>query len=243
MRQAGRVVAAALSAMRGHVRPGIALSELDECAGAVLAASGAEALFVGDRPGSAGQPFRGAVRASVNDTIAFGFPDGLCLRAGDVLSVECGARVDGWCASAAFSVGVSAIGEGNRVLLESAQQALADGIAAAWPGGRLGDVAHAVGLVGRGGGYGIPGPLGGYGIGRASREAPFVPNEAAPGAGMPLRPGLVLAFGPIFVAGGEDSVDVDADGWTVRSGSGGCAVHVAHTVAVTDSGPWVLTAP
>jgi len=122
------------------------------------------------------------------------------------------------------------------------QDALAAGIAAARPGATLGDVANAIGRVARGAGYGLLADHGGHGIEREMHEAPGVPNEGPAGEGMRLEAGLVLALEPMLIAGGEDDYVVDDDGWTVRTGDGTRAAHAEHTVAVTASGPRVLTA-
>ena len=126
-------------------------------------------------------------------------------------------------------------------LIEGATAALQAGIAAAQPGGRLGDVSAAIGRVGRRFGYGIPPDFGGHGIGRAMHEPPSVSNTGLPGTGMRLRPGLVLALEPMFMAGGEDRYVVDGNGWALRTSDGSLAAHVEHSVAITDSGPVVLT--
>lgn len=239
LREAGRVVARTLRAVRAHAQVGVRLDELDEVARAVIDAAGAAPVFLGYHPSWAPRPYPGAICTSVNDAVVHGIPDGTRLRDGDLVSVDCGARLHGWCGDAAvtFSVGTGA----DQDVLRAGQAALADGIAAARPGGRIGDIAHAIGVVGRGGGFGIPAELGGHGVGRDMHEAPFVPNEGPPGRGAPLRPGMVIAIEPILVAGGGDEVGTDADGWTVRTRDGGRAVHVEHTVAITEDGPRVLT--
>lgn len=242
MREAGRITAAALSAVREHAAVGVRLSELDEVARAVIAECGAAPVFDGYHPNWAPSPFPGAICASVNDAIVHGIPGDQRLARGDLLSVDCGARLDGWCGDAAITFPVGEADPADEQLVRATTAALEDGIAAAQPGGRLGDVSAAIGVLGRGGGYGLPGPLGGHGVGRDMHEAPFVPNEGKPGRGVPLRPGLVLALEPMLLAGGRDDIDTGDDGWTVRTGDGSRAAHVEHTVAITADGPVVLTA-
>lgn len=239
MREAGQVVARALEAVREHARVGVRLDELDDLAREVIDAAGAAPVFLGYHPDWAPRPYPGAICTSVNDAVVHGIPDGTALREGDLVSVDCGARLHGWCGDAAvtFTVG----GGADERLLQAGWAALADGIAAARPGARVGDIAHAIGVRGRGGGFGIPADLGGHGVGRSMHEAPFVPNEGRPGRGAPLRPGVVVAIEPILLAGGGDEVVTDADGWTVRTRDGSRAVHVEHTVAITEDGPRVLT--
>ncbi|QGK70013.1 type I methionyl aminopeptidase [Allosaccharopolyspora coralli] len=241
MREAGRVVARALAATREYAAIGVRLDELDAVARSVISDAGAEPLFLGYRPSWAPSPFPGAICTSVNEVIVHGPPGPARLGDGDLLSIDCGASVDGWCADAAISVVVGRGGTIAGELVATTEQALWDGIDAAHPGVRIGDISHAIGIVGRSAGFGIPGRLGGHGVGRQWHESPFVPNDGAPGRGMPLRPGLVLAIEPMFVTGGRDAIDTGADGWSVLAADGECAAHVEHTVAITDDGPVVLT--
>lgn len=243
MREAGRVVARALEAVRAQAKPGVRLRELDEIARTVIDEAGAVPLFLDYHPSWAPGPFPGVICASVNDAVVHGIPDDRVLSDGDLLSVDCGARVDGWCGDAAVTFSVGAARPEDTALTDAARQALADGIAATRPGGRIGDISHAVGVVGRSAGYGIPELVGGHGVGRSMHEAPFVANDGAAGKGAPLRPGLVVAIEPMFLAGGADDVAHAPDGWELRTADGSRAAHVEHTVAVTDDGPRVLTLP
>ncbi|MFD8377742.1 type I methionyl aminopeptidase [Streptomyces sp. NPDC059679] len=242
MREAGRVVAAALAATQEAAAVGVSLRELDEVARAVLAEAGAESPFLGYRPHFAPTPFPAVICASVNDAIVHGIPNGYRLRDGDLVSIDCGAIVDGWAGDAAVSFIVGTPRPADQRLIEATQQALAAGIEAAVVGARMGDIAHAIGTVGRAAGYGIPEDFGGHGIGRRMHEDPPVPNEGRPGRGYPLRHGLVLAIEPMFMAGGLDAYTTDADGWTLRTPDGSRAAHSEHTVAITEDGPHVLTA-
>ncbi|MGO4421037.1 type I methionyl aminopeptidase [Streptomyces sp. MCAF7] len=242
MREAGRVVGAALAATQEAAAVGVSLRELDEVARAVLAEAGAESPFLGYRPHFAPTPFPAVICASVNDAIVHGIPNGYRLRDGDLVSIDCGAIVDGWAGDAAVSFIVGTPRPADQRLVEATQQALAAGIEAAVVGARMGDIAHAIGTVGRAAGYGIPEDFGGHGIGRRMHEDPPVPNEGRPGRGYPLRHGLVLAIEPMFMAGGLDAYTTDADGWTLRTPDGSRAAHSEHTVAITEDGPRVLTA-
>ncbi|HZC26882.1 MAG TPA: type I methionyl aminopeptidase [Actinopolymorphaceae bacterium] len=243
MRAAGRIVARALDACTRAARIGTPLRELDDVAQAVIADAGARPSFLHYHPHFAPTPFPAAICTSVNEVIVHGIPDGYVLADGDLLSIDCGAELDGFHGDAAVSVLVGAPDAADETLIETARAALAAGIAAACPGGRLGDVSHAVGTVGRRAGYGIPRDFGGHGIGRRMHEDPPVPNEGKPGRGFRLRPGLALAIEPMFMAGGSDTYRVAADGWALRTSDGSRAAHVEHSVAVTESGPLVLTAP
>lgn len=242
MREAGRVVARALAAVRERAAIGVSLLELDQAARAVLAEAGASSPFLGYRPRFAETAFPAVICSSVNDAALHGIPDGYRLRDGDLLSVDCGATLDGWTGDAAISFVVGAARPEDERLIETTEAALHAGIAAARPGAKLGDVSAAIGAVGRGAHYGICIDFGGHGVGRTMHEDPHVANEGRPGRGLTLRPGLVLAIEPWFLAGGKDEYVVDDDGWTIRSADGSRAAHAEHTIAVTEDGPRILTA-
>jgi methionyl aminopeptidase len=270
MRAAGRVVAQILATVRGQAQAGTRLTELDEAARAVLAAAGATSPFLGYRPAFAPVAYPAAICTSVNDAALHGIPDRYRLAEGDLLSVDCGAVLDGWAADAAisFTIGPAVASPSPAVaspspavaspspaaaspspatadarLIATTEAALRAGIAAAVPGARIGDISAAIGAVGRAGGYGICTDFGGHGVGRAMHEDPHIPNEGRAGRGPKLTPGLVIAIEPWFLAGGRDSYFIDDDGWTIRSGDGSRAAHAEHTVAITPGGPEVLTVP
>src|SRR5215813_12230196 len=138
---------------------------------------------------------------------------------------------------------VHGIPDAYRLLIETAEKALAAGIAAAVAGARIGDISAAIGAVGHAAGYGIPAGFGGHGIGRRMHEDPHVPNDGRPGRGMRLRPGLVLAIEPMLMAGGGDDFEVAPDEWALRTVDGSRAAHAEHTVAITGDGPRILTLP
>jgi methionyl aminopeptidase len=241
MHAAGQVVARILAAVQALAVPGVRLAELDEAARDVLAESRATSPFLGYEPAFARSPFPAVICASVNDAALHDIPGPYRLTDGDLLSVDCGATLDGWAADAAVSVQVGHRRPAGTRLIAAATEALRAGIAAAWPGGRLGDICAAIGAVGRAAGYGICTDFGGHGIGHAMHEAPDVPNIGRAGRGPRLVPGLVIAIEPWFLAGGADAYRIDPNGWTVRSTDGSRAAHVEHTVAITDAGPRVLT--
>ncbi|REK87173.1 type I methionyl aminopeptidase [Streptomyces inhibens] len=243
MRVAGRVVADALAAVRAAAAPGVRLLELDEVARTVLDEAGATSPFLGYRPSFASTPFPAVICASVNDAIVHGIPDNSRLRDGDLVSIDCGAVVDGWAGDAAVSFAVGTARPEDQRLMDVTEQALAAGIAAAVVGARIGDISHAIGGIGRAAGYGIPDDFGGHGIGRQMHEDPPVPNKGRPNRGFVLRHGLVIAIEPMFLAGGTNGYYTDHDGWTLRTMDAGRAAHFEHTVAVTDEGPRVLTMP
>jgi methionyl aminopeptidase len=243
MRAAGRVVATALQRVRDKAAVGVRLTELDQVARSVLTEYGASSPFLGYQPSFAHSPFPAVICASVNDAALHGIPTRHKLADGDLVSIDFGATLDGWTGDSAISFTVGSPRLPDLRLIETAERALAAGIAKAVPGGRLGDVSAAIGAVARAAGYGLHTDFGGHGVGRTMHESPSVPNEGRAGRGMKLEPGLVIAIEPWFMAGGHDSYFVDRDGWTLRSGDGSRAAHVEHTVAVTADGPVILTAP
>ncbi|GGW79315.1 methionine aminopeptidase [Streptomyces lucensis JCM 4490] len=242
MHAAGQVVGRALTAVREAARVGVSLLELDEVAREVLREAGASSPFLGYRPSFAATPFPAVICASVNDAIVHGIPTGYRLRDADLVSVDCGAVLDGWAGDSAISFTVGRARPADLRLIGTAERALAAGIGAAVAGNRVGDIAHAVGRVCRTAGYGIPQGFGGHGIGRRMHEDPGIPNEGRPGRGLPLRPGMVIAIEPMLIASGADAYHEAPDGWTLRASDGSRAAHVEHTVAITDDGPRILTA-
>ncbi|GAA1714094.1 type I methionyl aminopeptidase [Nonomuraea bangladeshensis] len=243
MREAGRVVAAVHAAVRDQAAVGVTLRRLDEVARTVIEEAKAGASFLGYHPSFGATPYPGVICTSVNGTMLHGLPTAYRLRDGDLISVDCGAIVDGWHADGTVSFTVGTPRAEDLKLIQVAEETLAAGIRAAVPGGRMGDIGHAMSTVGRGAGYGMQNDFAGHGIGRAMHETPFVPNEARAGRGLRLRPGLVIAIEPSLMAGGGDDYYMAEDGWSVCSGDGSRSVHVEHTVAVTADGPVVLTLP
>jgi methionyl aminopeptidase len=242
MRAAGTVVARILAATRAHAAVGVSLRELDRMARDVLSDAGATSPFLNYKPRFAPVPFPGVICTSVNDAVLHGIPDTYRLRDGDLLSVDCGATVDGWVGDAAVSFTVGTGRPEDLALIRTAEAALAAGIEAARPGGCIGDISAAIGAVGRAGGYGINTDYGGHGVGHSMHEDPTVANEGTAGRGPRLQPGLVIAIEPWFLGGGRDGYRVDRDGWTLRSADGSRGAHVEHTVAITADGPRILTA-
>ncbi|MFI5844313.1 type I methionyl aminopeptidase [Catenuloplanes sp. NPDC051500] len=242
LREAGRVVANALAAVRAHAAVGVSLLELDRIAATVIADAGAVPSFLHYQPRSARTPYPAVICASINDAVVHGIPTDYRLADGDLVSIDAGAHLDGWCGDSAISFTVGTPRPADLALIAATDRALAAGIAAARPGARIGDVADAIGTVARLEGYGIMADHGGHGVGRAMHEDPSVPNEGRPGRGIALEPGLVIAIEPMLIASGRDDYRTDRDGWTLRTRDGSRAAHAEHTIAVTASGPLILTA-
>jgi methionyl aminopeptidase len=237
MREAGLVVGRTLDVLAGAVEPGISTADLDAIAEREIRAAGATPSFKGYH----GYP--ATICTSVNDQIVHGIPSAATrLKSGDVISLDCGAIVDGWHGDAARTVAVGPIPDELAALLEACERALWHGLAAARPGARLSDISHAVGESARASGtYGIVREYVGHGIGSQMHMDPAVPNFGRAGRGPVLTEGMALAIEPMLVLGSPRTRLLD-DGWTVVSADGGLSAHFEHTVAVTADGPWVLTA-
>jgi len=237
MRAAGLVVARTLRTLASSVAPGVSTAELDRIASREIRAAGATPSFQGYH----GYP--ATICASVNEEIVHGIPSSeRRLREGDIVSIDCGAIVDGWHGDAAVTLGVGDIGQTNAGLLEVCQTALWRGLAQAQAGHRLGDISHAVETSVRGAGrYGLVREYTGHGIGSAMHMDPPVPNYGRAGRGPRLQPGMALAIEPMVMLGGEETILLEDD-WTVSTADGSWAAHFEHTVAIMPDGPWVLTA-
>jgi methionyl aminopeptidase len=241
MAAAGAVVAEALQAVLDHARQGMPTAELDLVAADVLNRHGATSPFLDYHPSWAPRPYPAVLCVSVNDAVVHGIPNGEVLADGDLVSIDFGAILNGWCGDAARSFVVGGAREPDTKLIAATERALAAGIAAVRPGNTLGDIGHAISSSARGEGYGLMAHHGGHGIGRTMHEDPQVPNEGRAGKGLRLRPGLVIAIEPMLIADGTDDYAHDPDGWTLRTASGARAAHAEHTVAVTTDGPRILT--
>lgn len=234
MRRAGAIVAEMLARTRAAVRPGVTTGELDRLAAAVLEERGATSSFLGYY----GYP--ATICTSVNDEIVHGIPGRRKLREGDIVGIDAGAIVDGWQADAAITVPVGRVSERARTLIRVTEEALRRGIAAARPGGRLGDVGAAVQAYAEEHGFSVVRNYVGHGIGRAMHEPPQVPNYGTAGVGRQIAVGLCIAIEPMLNVGAAPTRLLD-DGWTVVTADGSLSAHFEHTLAVTADGPVVLT--
>jgi methionyl aminopeptidase len=237
MRRAGLVVARTLQVLREAVKPGISTADLDALATREIRGAGATPSFLNYH----GYP--GVICTSPNEVIVHGIPGpDTVLGEGDVISIDCGAIVDGWHGDAAITVGVGEISPELTRLLEVCETALWQGLAQVRAGNRLTDVSHAVEASVRGAGpYGIIEEYVGHGIGSAMHMDPPVPNYGRPGRGPKLREGMALAVEPMIVLGQPETAVLEDD-WTVVSVDGSYAAHFEHTAAITADGPWVTTA-
>lgn len=241
MAVAGGLVASALRAVQAAAAPGVSTLELDQIAESVIRDGGGTPSFLGYHG------FPASICASVNDRVVHGIPSaGEKLAAGDLVSIDCGAIVDGWHGDSAVTFGVGALIAADEALSAATKSAMEAGIAAMLPGNRLTDVSHAIEVETHAAEarhdrkYGIVDGYGGHGIGRQMHMDPFLPNEGSPGRGPYLEPGSVLAIEPMLTLGTTETVILD-DEWTVVTADGTRAAHWEHTVAVTEDGPRILT--
>jgi methionyl aminopeptidase len=236
MRKAGLVVARTLQQLADTVAPGVTTADLNRVAADRIHAEGAVPSFLGYH----GYP--AVVCISVNSEVVHGIPGDRVLQDGDLVSIDCGAIVDGWHGDAAISVPV---GDASAEVLElsrATEAAMWAGLAAARVGAHLTDLSHAIEQVlAAPGRYGIVEEYGGHGIGSRMHMEPHILNYGPAGRGPVLRTGMALAIEPMATLGSNE-VGVLADDWTVVTIDGACAAHWEHTVAVTEDGPWVLTA-
>lgn len=234
MRQAGRVVAEMLQACADAARPGITTDDLDKVARGVLAKRKAKSNFLGYH----GYP--AVICTSPNSVIVHGIPGNYRLEEGDIISIDCGAIIDGWHGDAARTIPVGEISEDARKLLTVTEESLWAGIQHVRDGARLTDIGHAVQTVAEGAGFSVVREYVGHGIGRAMHEEPQVPNYGEPGKGIKLKVGHVLAVEPMVNLGSCET-QLNDDGWTVITADGSLSAHFEHSIAVTDEGPEVLT--
>ena len=235
MRKAGRVVAEMHQRIRERVRPGVTTRDLDKVGREVIERRGARSNFLGYHG------FPAVICTSPNDMIVHGIPGKYRLQEGDIISIDCGAIVEGYHGDSAWTHPVGEISEEARRLLAVTEQSLWKGLAAMREGNRLSDISHAVQEVAEAAGFSVVREYVGHGIGTAMHEEPQVPNWGPPGKGIKLRAGHVFAIEPMVNAGGPETRLLD-DGWAVVTADGSLSAHFEHTIAITDDGPEVLTA-
>lgn len=239
MRQAGRIHARVLARLRAAIKPGISTAELDRIAEEAIREAGAEPSFKGY------QGYPATICAGVNDVVVHGIPSETeKLREGDILAIDLGVYWGGYHADGAFTVGVGEIDAQSQRLIDVTRESLELALEQVRPGNTIRDIAWAVQNHVEAAGFSVVRALVGHGIGAQMHEPPQVPNFVNSGGvyDIELVPGMTLAIEPMVNAGGWDVVQ-DADGWKVRTADGSRSAHFEHTVAVTDNGCWILTAP
>ena len=236
IRAAAQLVARTLQLMRREVRAGVTTIELDRMAEEFIRSHGGRPSFKGYRG------FPASICSSVNDEVVHGIPGPRELREGDIVGIDVGVELEGYHGDAAWTFAVGEISQEAQRLLEVTREALALGIAQARPGGRIGDISHAVQTHVEAAGLSVVRELVGHGIGREMHEEPQVPNYGPPGRGPRLMVGQVLAIEPMVNIGGAEVV-TGSDGWTIATRDGSLSAHFEHTVAVGATGPVILSDP
>jgi len=240
MRPAGRFVADVITALIDAADVGVNLLELDELAHRMIKERGAESCYIDYHPSFGARPFGKVLCTSVNDAVLHGLPHDYTLQDGDLVSVDFAASVDGWVSDSAYSLVVGTPRPEDLELIDVAARALDAAIDAARVGNQLGDVSNAIGEVARAKGLKVNLEFGGHGVGRTMHGDPHVPNDGRSHRGLKLKEGLVIAIEPWFLHT-TNEIYTDSDGWTLRSADGSRGAHMEHTVAITGSGPLVLT--
>jgi methionyl aminopeptidase len=241
MRHAGAILADVLRVLAAELRPGVTTGELDAIAERMIRDAGATPSFLGYGGSRNTIPFPGSICVSINDEVVHGIPSGKRrIAKGDLVALDVGCICQGWHADTARTFAVGPVPERLARLVDATRRGMEAGIAAAVPGNRLGDIGAAVQAVADEHGYGLVRHLVGHGIGTAMHEDPQVPNYGRAGTGMRIEAGMCFAIEPMFNLGGDDVALLD-DGWTVVTADGSISAHFEDTIAVTASGPEVLT--
>lgn len=234
LRQSGTLLAKIMRVLLAHVKSGITTQALDDLFRAEVGRVGGESAFLGYRG------YKKAICTSVNDEVVHTLPSARVLRSGDVLSIDCGLRFQGWCTDITRTVGVGTMAPKAQRLIMVTQQALAIGTAQAVAGHTTGDIGAAIQQYVEQAGFSVVRKLVGHGIGREVHEEPALPNFGQAGAGVKLKLGMVLALEPMVNLGDSDVI-FDRDGWTVRTADGTLSAHFEDTILVTGGQPEVLT--
>ena len=244
MRAAGRIVAEVLALIESELKPGVSTGHLDALAERHIRNAGAVPSFKGylgaGRYGKGPKAFPASTCISIDNEVVHGIPGERTIRSGSLVSVDTGAILHGWHGDGARTFLVGPASNEARELVDATRLAMMAGIAAATAGARVGDISAAVEDVGRAHGYGIVKPFVGHGIGTEMHQDPQVPNYRTGSRGPELQAGMCLAIEPMFTLGSGD-VYVEEDGWTVSTADDALAAHFEHTIAITASGPRILT--
>ncbi|MCK5634276.1 MAG: type I methionyl aminopeptidase [Anaerolineales bacterium] len=238
MREAGKINARALAAALEVVRPGVTTADVNRAAAEVLKKTGSVPAFVGV-PGA--YPYPAETTISINDELVHGIPGDRRLEDGDIVSIDCGTIYDGFVADSALTVGVGEIADEAHKLLRITREALFEGIKKMIPGNSTGDISEAIQVHVEGNGFHVVREYTGHGVGRSMHEEPQVPNYGRKGRGVSLKPGMTIALEPMVMSGSFET-RILRDQWTVASKDGSLTAHFEHSVAVTENGPWILTA-
>ncbi len=236
MREGGRITAACLAMLTENARAGVTTKDLDELAEDFIRSRGGKPEFKGY------QGFPASICASPNSMIVHGIPGSYRLKDGDTISLDVGVRYEGFVTDSATTVAIGEIPPDAEGLLSTTRQCLAAATEQMRAGKKLGDVGYAIQVLAEARGYGVVRDLVSHGVGRKMHEDPQIPNYGRPGTGPRLLPGMTFAIEPMITLGSYDIRISERDGWSIYTADDSLAAHYEHTIAVTDDGPWVLTA-
>ena len=239
MRQASQLVGKTLAELAKHIREGVTTKQLDDIAEEFICDNGGVPIFKGF-PNPYGKPFPASICTSVNSVVVHGIPDDKVLRNGDIISVDCGIRLNGFCGDSAYTFCVGEVSDEIKVLLKTTKESLYKGIEAAQAGRHLEDIGNAVQTYCESKGYGVVRELTGHGIGKNMHEDPQVPNYGKFGNGMMLKSGMCLAIEPMITIG-KASIGLMPDKWAIRTRDNRPAVHFEHTIAVRNGKADILS--
>lgn len=237
--RAGKILRHALDLLAPEIKPGVTLAALDRLAKKIIESNGGESAFLGYVPEGASKPYPATLCTSVNDIVVHGVPSSYKIKKGDVVSIDCGVRLNGWYSDAAITVIVGNVTPKIRKLVAVTEQALERGIEAAQVGNTVGDIGYAIGSYIKSNGFFVIQGLTGHGVGMVLHEDPNIFNEGKPGTGMKLLPGMVIAIEPMVAIGTGRVQQLDDDSFATVDGS--ISAHFEKTIAITNEGPRILT--
>ncbi len=241
LREGGKRLATILEEISTLVRPGITTAFLNAEAIKRINALGDKPAFLHYRPDGAARPYPAALCTSINEEIVHGLPSERVLEQGDIVSIDLGLNHQGRFTDHAMTVPVGKVSPAILKFMDITNQSLEAGIAAARPGGYVGDIGAAISAIVKKAGYTVVKELAGHGVGLAVHEDPYIPNEGKMGQGMKLEPGMVIAIEPMTTVGKDGHIVLEDDGFTFSTRDGSISAHFEHTVLITDQGPEVLT--
>ncbi len=237
--RAGAILRTVLDTLKKEVKPGVSLLELDKRAQTLIEAAGGVPAFLGYKPAGATRPYPATLCTSVNDVVVHGVPSAYVLKNGDVVSIDCGVKINGWYSDAAFTVAVGEVSPKIKKLISVTEESLELGIAAAQAGSTVGDIGAAIGsFVKKNGFYVIKG-LTGHGVGKNLHEEPSIFNEGKAGTGPKLAPGMVIAIEPMVAIGTNEIMQLADESYGTTDES--MAAHFEKTIVITSDGPRILT--
>lgn len=239
LQKSGRILRASLTRLKSAAKPGVKLRDIDSLARELIISTGAKPAFLNYRPDGANRPFPASVCVSINDTVVHGVPNNYVIKPGDLVKLDLGVNYNNYFTDAAVTVIAGKVPPKIKLLVKATEEALMRGIRAAKIGRTLGDIGSAIEKTAERYGFNIVEGLGGHGVGFAPHEDPMIDNFGDPGTGTVLKEGMVLALEPMFCLGNPEIIEATDDSYKLKDG--GWAAHFEHTIAVTKSGPKILT--